>query len=58
MGSDHWPIIVIEVVLGFGGALLFGWWQLRTIRRDREKAAAERAAAQRDDASAAQEKSG
>jgi hypothetical protein len=48
MGSEHWPIIVIEVVLGFGGALLFGWWQLRTIKRDRAKAAAERAAAQRE----------
>lgn len=46
MGSEHWPVIVIEVVLGFGGALLFGWWQLRTIKRDRAKAAAERAAAQ------------
>lgn len=47
MGSEHWPIIVIEVVLGLGGALLFGWWQLRTIKRDRAKAAAERAVAQR-----------
>jgi hypothetical protein len=47
MGSEHWPIILIEVVLGLGGALLFGWWQLRTIKRDRARAAAERAAEQR-----------
>ncbi len=38
------PGILIEVVLVFGGVLAFGWWQLRTIKRDRAKAAAERAA--------------
>ena len=33
------PIIVIELVLVFGGALLFGWWQLRSIKKDQQKAA-------------------
>jgi hypothetical protein len=33
----HWPLIVIEVVLVFGGAIAFGWWQLRDLRREREK---------------------
>lgn len=44
MGSEHWPIILIEGVLVLGGVLAFGRWQFRSIRRDREKAAAERAA--------------
>lgn len=38
MGSSF-PIIVIELVLVFGGALLFGWWQLREIKQDQRKAA-------------------
>jgi hypothetical protein len=42
--SEHTPIILIELLLVLGGTLGFGWWQLRSIRRDREKAAAERAA--------------
>lgn len=45
MGS-HLPIVLIEVVLIFGGVLAFGWWQLRSIRLDQEKAA--RARAQRE----------
>lgn len=36
MDSSHWPLILIEGVLVFGGALAFGWWQLRSVRRDRE----------------------
>ena len=32
------PIMLIEVVMFFGGALLFAWWQLRDIRKEREKA--------------------
>ena len=42
MGA-HLPIVLIEVVLIFGGVLAFGWWQLRSIRLDQEKAARERA---------------
>lgn len=38
MDSPHWPLILIEGMLVFGGALAFGWWQLRSIRRDRERA--------------------
>lgn len=44
MGNEHLPLILIEVVLIGGGVLLFGWWQLRSVRRDREKAASDRAA--------------
>jgi hypothetical protein len=32
------PVILIEVVLVFGGVLLFAWWQLRDLRKEREKA--------------------
>jgi hypothetical protein len=31
------PVILIEVVLVFGGVLLFAWWQLRGLRKEREK---------------------
>lgn len=31
------PIILIEVMLVFGGVLLFAWWQLRDLRKEREK---------------------
>ena len=43
--DGHLPLILIEVVLVFGGALAFGWWQFHEIKRDRAKAAAERARA-------------
>ena len=36
-GDSHWPLIVIEVVLVFGGAMAFAWWQFRDLRREREK---------------------
>jgi hypothetical protein len=36
---DHLPLIVIEVVLVFGGAMAFAWWQFRDLRREREKRA-------------------
>ena len=42
MESSHWPLILIEGVLVFGGALAFGWWQLRSVKRDRERLQAER----------------
>ncbi len=35
--DDFGPIILIEVVLVFGGVLLFAWWQLRDHKKDREK---------------------
>jgi hypothetical protein len=31
------PIILIEVVLVFGGVLLFAWWQLHDLQKEREK---------------------
>jgi hypothetical protein len=35
--DNFWPVILIEVVLVFGGVLLFAWWQLRDLRKEREK---------------------
>jgi hypothetical protein len=40
--GQHLPILLIEGVLIFGGALAFGWWELRSIRRDQDRAARER----------------
>lgn len=34
---EHLPLIVIEVVMIFGGALAFGWWQLRDLDREKRK---------------------
>jgi hypothetical protein len=34
---EHLPLILIEVVLVFGGALAFGWWQFRDLARERKK---------------------
>jgi len=31
------PVILIEVILMFGGVSLFAWWQLRDLRKEREK---------------------
>jgi predicted negative regulator of RcsB-dependent stress response len=42
--DNNTPIIVIELVLTFGGVLLFGWWQLRSIKRDQQQAAAQKLA--------------
>ncbi len=41
---SNWPLLLIEGVLVFGGALLFGWWQLREVERDRREAARQREA--------------
>jgi hypothetical protein len=41
--GDHLPIILIELLLVGGGVLAFGWWQLRSVQRDREAAARRRA---------------
>jgi len=35
--DDFGPIILIEVVLVLGGVLLFAWWQLRDLKKEREK---------------------
>jgi cytochrome oxidase assembly protein ShyY1 len=42
-GGSNWPIVLIEVVLIFGGTLAFGWWQLRSVKRDQEQTRRERA---------------
>lgn len=34
---NHLPLIVVEVLLVFGGALAFAWWQFRDLRLEREK---------------------
>ena len=31
------PVILIQVVLVFGGVLLFAWWQLRNLKKERKK---------------------
>jgi len=36
------PIILVELVLVFGGVLLFAWWQFRDLRKEREKAQREK----------------
>lgn len=35
--NNFGPVILIEVALVFGGVLLFAWWQLRDLRKEREK---------------------
>jgi hypothetical protein len=35
--NAHLPVILIEVVLIFGGVLAFGWWQLRDLQKEREQ---------------------
>jgi hypothetical protein len=44
MQYGHWPFILVEVVLVFGGVLAFGWWQLRDLERERRRAAERRRA--------------
>jgi hypothetical protein len=38
MIENFGPVILIELVLTFGGVLLFAWWQFRDLRKEREKA--------------------
>lgn len=45
--SDNLPILLIEGVLVLGGALLFGWWQLRDVKRAQRDSAQRRADAAR-----------
>jgi predicted negative regulator of RcsB-dependent stress response len=51
--SQNLPVILIEVVLIFGGVLAFGWWQLRDLKQERERreAAEPRKTTKDDDAS-------
>jgi hypothetical protein len=35
--GDHGAVILVEVVLVFGGALAFGWWQLRDLAREKAR---------------------
>lgn len=35
--SQNLPVILIEVLLVFGGVLAFGWWQLRDLKKERER---------------------
>ena len=37
MIDNFGPIMLLELVLVFGGVLLFAWWQLRDLRKEREK---------------------
>jgi predicted negative regulator of RcsB-dependent stress response len=46
MAQTHLPVILIELVLVAGGVLAFGWWQLRSVARDRRDAATKRAKAE------------
>jgi hypothetical protein len=32
------PVILIEVIITFGGVLLFAIWQLHDVRKEQEKA--------------------
>ena len=52
--SDHTPLILVELVLVFGGVLAFAWWQLRDVKRA-QKAAAEKRAREAADAAALDE---
>lgn len=46
--SPETMMIIFEGVLVFGGAMAFGIWQLRSIKRDQEAARAKKAAEQQD----------
>ena len=61
MSQTNLPVILIELVLIVGGVMAFGWWQLRSVARDRRDAATQRAKADRaiqSEFSDAQSKSG
>lgn len=49
---EHLPILV-ELLLVFGGALAFGWWQLRDVARAQQRTRAEREATAQREAMAA-----
>jgi hypothetical protein len=37
MSNSDFPFIVVELVMTLGGALAFGWWQLRDLKNERLK---------------------
>jgi predicted negative regulator of RcsB-dependent stress response len=41
--GQNLPLILIEVLLIFGGVLAFGWWQLRDVRQAQQQSARQRA---------------
>jgi hypothetical protein len=41
---EHLPLIVVEIVMVFGGALAFAWWQLRDLEREKKRREAQRSA--------------
>lgn len=42
--SQYAPLIIVELLMVFGGALAFAWWQFRDLKREREKREAARRA--------------
>lgn len=58
MGGEHAPLILIELVLVFGSVLLFAWWQLRSVERDRQESQRRREAEAAREAAAADEAAG
>lgn len=57
MGAEHAPLVLIEIILVFGGVLAFGWWQLRSVERDRRELQRQREAEARAASRAQQEAS-
>jgi hypothetical protein len=44
MSNSDFPFIVVELVMTLGGALAFGWWQMRDLKKEllkRERAEVE-----------------
>jgi len=35
--NNYGSLMGVEVILIFGGVLLFAWWQLRDIRKERDR---------------------
>jgi hypothetical protein len=52
MDGNPLPLIVVEVLLVFGGAVAFAWWQFRDLARERAKREAARRAQAASDAAA------
>ena len=35
--NNYSGVMMLEIILTFGGVLLFAWWQLRDIRKERDR---------------------